>query len=223
MRLGTRGRRVAGTSPTPSGPVRLGTRGPRGGQHLAHPLRGGLCSHICVCVCMHTHTLMTGQGTDGCEGPPSTGLVPAPGYSGVVEPRAQEPGAQLSFGPSLSLLLCPGSPSSGSRRTVSNMPTKQGCQAPWKRAAVCPWAPSWAGQRSAPLPSFWAPIHTTDAPSPVPRSPICPLPGISLCLQLGAAQAAVGPVEDGGPGPVWILGSGPGLQSSYLLQACLPG
>ena len=106
---------MASTSPTRSGAVSVPTS-------------------VYVYAC--THTLTTGQGIDGCEGPPSTGLVPAPGYSGVVEPRAQEPGAQLSFGPSLSLLLCPGSPSSGSRRTVSNMPTKQGCQAPWKRAAV---------------------------------------------------------------------------------------
>lgn len=37
--------------------VKLGTRDPQGDQHLAQPLRSGLCSHIHVCVCMHTHTL----------------------------------------------------------------------------------------------------------------------------------------------------------------------
>ena len=66
---------------------------------------------------------------------------------------------------------------------MSNMPTMQGCQAPWKRAAVLGHL-GWAGQRSASFPSFRAPVHTTDVPFPVShfQCPICPLPGISLLL-----------------------------------------
>lgn len=56
-----------------------------------------------------------------------------------------------------------------------------------------------------------------------PRTPYVHSQASVSRLQLGAAQAAAGPVEDGGPGPVWILGLSPGLQPWCLLQARLPG